>query len=156
MTWTPEAVETVRSMWMSGKSSTTISRATGLTRNTINGKLNRMGLLGITPLRHTRTRDYKPVPPRISTMIRDTCIEYGVPIDHVMGPSHDEVSVGVRHEIWRKLREEVTLSNGLPPSYPRIGGWFGRDHTTIRSGYFRAKERGKPMFDAVEIGGVRL
>lgn len=99
---------------------------------------------------------HRPVPPRVSSLIREICSQYGVTVNDVMGRDQDEVVVSVRHEIWRTLREEVVFADGRPPSWPRIGGWFARDHTTIMSGVKRAGLRGKPVFDAVEIRGVRL
>lgn len=48
-----------------------------------------------------------------------------------------------RHEVMRTVRDEITMPNGRPPSYPLIGRWFGRDHTTVIPGIRKARERAR-------------
>jgi len=43
-TWTPERTETVKRMWMDGKSAGHIAREMGLTRNSVIGKVHRLKL----------------------------------------------------------------------------------------------------------------
>lgn len=42
--WTPEQVETLRRMWLGDKSAGQIAEAIGRSRNSVLGKINRLGL----------------------------------------------------------------------------------------------------------------
>lgn len=42
--WTPEQVETLRDMWLDEKSAGQIAKAIGRSRNSVLGKVNRLGL----------------------------------------------------------------------------------------------------------------
>ena len=71
---------------------------------------------------------------------------------------HDIVSSDVtqhvshaRHEVMRTVRDEIVMPNGKPPSYPLIGRWFGRDHTTVIPGIRKARER---MLSALVRGEI--
>ncbi|HVH46901.1 MAG TPA: helix-turn-helix domain-containing protein [Labilithrix sp.] len=57
--------------------------------------------------------------------------ETGIPVEGIMGRSHDPEIVPVRHRLWLMLRE-----TGL--SFPAIASAVDRDHTTVRAGVLKA------------------
>ena len=61
---------------------------------------------------------------RAQALAEELAAETKIPVDCIMGDSHDPNVVEVRHRLWRMLHE-----SGL--STPAIGAAVGRDHTTI-------------------------
>lgn len=81
------------------------------------------------------------MPPRVVELVRDTSWSLGVSPKRIMsGEVSGDVS-RARYEVMRRVREEVTLSDGRPPSYELIGAWFGRDHSTVVYGVKSARRR---------------
>ena len=71
------------------------------------------------------------MPERIRLMVTERSWELGYnPRDIVSSDVTQHVS-HARHEVMRTVRDEIVMPNGKPPSYPLIGRWFGRDHTTV-------------------------
>jgi len=89
------------------------------------------------------------MPSRMSTIVRDTCAEFGVDPKKIFEDDRRWPLAHIRQETWRRVRA-TTMTNGKPPSYPRIGRWFGRDHTSILFGVKAAERRGSPVLDAAE------
>ncbi len=65
MSWTPEVVESLRSLWAEGLTTTEIGRRLGMSKNAVIGKAHRLGLNGRpSPIR--RERPARPAPRRFS------------------------------------------------------------------------------------------
>jgi chromosomal replication initiation ATPase DnaA len=77
-------------------------------------------------------RDRPRLPPRIQAIVEDVSLETGVPVPVLMAPSRARKIARARWIAWRRMR---ALDN--PPSFPLIGYWFGKDHTTIIHGVYR-------------------
>lgn len=65
---------------------------------------------------------------------REVSIQRGVPMVDIFSPRRHAYIAAVRHEIWRRIREETNAT------YAEIGRYFKRDHSTV----FYALERGRP------------
>lgn len=74
-------------------------------------------------------------------IVNEVAAEYGVTAAEIMGRSRRvKVIYARRHAIYR-IRNEVVI-DGRSASWPRIGRWLGRDHTTIIYAY---RNHGKKM-----------
>lgn len=81
------------------------------------------------------------MPPRVVELVRDTSWSLGVNPKRVMsGEVSGDVS-HARHEVMRQVRDRIVMADGLSPSYPLIGSWFGRDHTTVIYGVKASRRR---------------
>lgn len=84
------------------------------------------------------------IPDRVKSLIREVCGYHGInPRQTLERPASGQCTkklTKVRHEIWHRIRTEIIMADGLPPSYPRIGSWFGMHHTTILEGVSRHKQ----------------
>lgn len=90
-------------------------------------------------------------PPRIRQIVADVLVSYredGVVLTEqdIVGDARLRYIAIVRWEIWWKIRHLRTRW-GEPFSYPQIGVWFNRDHTTIRHGVLR--------YDGVILGTAK-
>lgn len=63
-------------------------------------------------------------------IVNQVAAEYGVTAAEMMGLSRKVKICAARHHAMYRIRNEVTI-DGKPASFPRIGRWFGRDHTTV-------------------------
>lgn len=86
------------------------------------------------------------MPTRIRELADSVCKERGVSFDRAMSWSRGHKTsrsrpVDVRFEVWRRIRDEVKMSNGRPPSYPLMGRWFDRHHTAILEGVQKARAK---------------
>lgn len=59
-TWTDEALQTLKSMWLAGATSSTIGNALGLSRNTVLGKIDRLRMTRKPHARKNTTLANKP------------------------------------------------------------------------------------------------
>lgn len=66
--------------------------------------------------------------------VRDVCEQHGVSVKEVLGKSKLPKIVEVRQILFWDFRED-----GM--SFPEIGRFFGRDHTTVISGMKQAMKR---------------
>lgn len=71
------------------------------------------------------------MPPRIRAIVIDVAHVHGVPIDRMMSHERTRILARARWDVWRRIR-----SLDDPPSFPLIGRWFDRDHTTIIHGVY--------------------
>jgi hypothetical protein len=63
----------------------------------------------------------------------------------IIGRSRRRAIVLVRNEVWYRIKLTASPVTGEIPSYPTIGKWFGRDHSSIIYGAARhAFENGLP------------
>jgi hypothetical protein len=76
------------------------------------------------------------VPVRVRQIAAQIAASHGVPDYLIFGETLLTKVVRARHEFWRQLREA-----GF--SYPQIGRWAGRDHSTVILGVRRAEERSR-------------
>lgn len=71
------------------------------------------------------------MPDRVKAIIRDFCddAEFRRLMD-----SRKRSDCPMKWAIWSEVRNTIVMANGLPPSYPQMGEWFGVHHTTIMDG----------------------
>ena len=81
------------------------------------------------------------MPERIRLAVTERSWELGYDPREIVGVDVCRDVSHARHEVMRTVRDEITMPNGKPPSYPLIGRWFGRDHTTVIPGVRKARER---------------
>lgn len=79
-------------------------------------------------------------PPHIRAMIIQEAAYAGVQLSEVPSWSHRPEPANVRFAVWHRQRTELTCANGNPPSYPRIGKLWRRNHVTIMVGVRRYEE----------------
>lgn len=71
--------------------------------------------------------------PRIRAEIQFICALHSVSEEDLRGPLRRRHLDAARRQCWALLRT-LRNSQGQRFSYPQIGRWFGRDHTTILLG----------------------
>lgn len=95
------------------------------------------------------------MPPRVRAIALQVSLARFVPLSRMFSyqrGQRDEWHVtAARREVWRRVREEIRV-NGAPPSYPLMGRWFGRHHSTILIGV----RLSTGPTDSVEIGRGQL
>lgn len=90
------------------------------------------------------------IPPRIRPIIADACLSHGVAIHDVLSRARKRRVVACRNEIFYRLRRDDATR-----SWPRIGGWFGRDHTTALQGAaMHARNNGLPQIGELNLDAV--
>ncbi|MCY0150905.1 hypothetical protein OEG84_25195 [Hoeflea sp. G2-23] len=87
------------------------------------------------------------LPPRVRKIVADESDAHGVPIHVMFSPSRQSKAIMARWAAMYRIRE------GNPRlSFPKIGDWFGRNHTTVLSGVARyAAITGKPKLTEYDI-----
>ena len=75
------------------------------------------------------------------------CIESGIAKKHVFSKSKFTPYAKTRHLIWYTLREAHDRGHGYY-SYPQIGNYFNRDHSTIIHGVRKVKANIDPRLTA--------
>ena len=78
------------------------------------------------------------MPDRIREIVLEEWDREAMPLEHLLR-HHGHKAAHTRHRIWWRIRQTKNR-RGLSPSFPQIGLWFGRDHTTIMLGS-KAHER---------------
>lgn len=81
------------------------------------------------------------MPPSVVVMVRRKCWELGYKPERIISGDVSRNISHARQEVMRTIRDTVVMADGLPPSYPVIGRWFGRDHTSVIHAVNRARER---------------
>ena len=76
-------------------------------------------------------RPQQSIPPRVLAILSEVQRERGVKGD-MLGRDGPQPLRLARMEAWCRIRQEIVIG-GRPPSYPQIGRWVGRDHTTVIS-----------------------
>ena len=71
-------------------------------------------------------------------MIEAVSAESGVHVRDLLGPYRARRISAVRFDLMARLR--ALDWNGRAPSYPMIGRWIGRDHSTVIHGVRRHAE----------------
>lgn len=61
---------------------------------------------------------------RVDEIVRRTAISYGLSVEDLLGRSRSKMIVRARKEAMKAVYE-------LGFSYPEVGRFFGRDHTTV-------------------------
>lgn len=80
-------------------------------------------------------------PSRVLAIVREVCAETNVAPWEVFSAIRNRRVSTARHLAMQIVRAAIVV-NGKPPSYPQIGSWFGRDHTSVRNGCgFRKLDR---------------
>ncbi len=78
--------------------------------------------------------DINRIPARVLDVIRSVAAEHGLSVEDLIGPRRFHKFVQARHEaMWRVRAMVWPCGWGWRrwPSYPQIGRWFNRDHTTV-------------------------
>jgi chromosomal replication initiation ATPase DnaA len=73
--------------------------------------------------------DLSHIPPRARAVIIDIAASHGLAVETLMGRRQSRAVAAARGEAMRALRSLQCA--GRPLSYPRIGAWFARHHTTV-------------------------
>lgn len=73
------------------------------------------------------------LPARVAGIIDAVAVEDGVSVADLLGPSQRIVHSDARRKAWARIRD-LQKPDRLPFSYPQIGRWFGRHHTTVLIG----------------------
>ena len=135
MNWTPDKLRTAIVLRRRGFTYARTGEIIGATKNEVIGKLRRLRMAKkVTALRAV-------MPQRVKDAVIKRSWELGYDPRSVLSPvCHREIS-HARQEVMRTIRSEIIMPNGRPPSYPLIGKWFGRDHSTVVYGVRSARER---------------
>lgn len=86
------------------------------------------------------TSERYPMPERIRAVVVRRSYELGYDPAEIVSTSVVRHVAHARFDVMRAVRDEIIMPNGKPPSYPQIGRWFGRDHTTVIPGIRKARE----------------
>ena len=73
----------------------------------------------------------RAIPWRVRDIIEKECAKQFVHVEDILGPSRAKPLPECRRKIYLILRAEVLETGEAKFSYPTIGRWFDRDHTTI-------------------------
>ncbi len=73
------------------------------------------------------------IPPRVLNIIQAVAFGHGVSLCAVLGERRTQILVSARHEAMWRVRALQWRGMGRHghPSYPQIGRWFNRDHSTV-------------------------
>lgn len=82
------------------------------------------------------------LPPGVRSVIQSIAQKHNIPVYDVMSQSRLRPIVRCRWEIWSILKDEGR-------SYPRVGGFFHKDHTTVLYGVTRHRAL-QPRLEAAE------
>lgn len=131
--WTQQEHDRAVDLWRAKVSVTRIAHVMGRTRGSVAGRLRRAGVLGTmkTSSGNRALKARYPMPSRIAQIVSDMSEEKAIPVNVVLSNNVQRHVSSARHDIMRHLRDNVVMRDGKPPSYPLIGGWFGRDHSSI-------------------------
>jgi chromosomal replication initiator protein len=94
-------------------------------------------------------------PPTMRQIVADVAEIHGVSLEDLLGPSHKRKFAEARQEamLWCILQKRW---DGLRAySSPRIGAFFGRDHSTVLTGCRRAAQR-LGGWQSVPVGNSRV
>jgi chromosomal replication initiation ATPase DnaA len=67
------------------------------------------------------------IPARISAIVQAVAAEHRVPVAFILAP----VRGTKRQWLARRAAMQAVRASSPMPSYPKIGQWFGRDHSTV-------------------------
>jgi chromosomal replication initiator protein len=70
------------------------------------------------------------IPHRVLQMIKAVAWDHGVSVAEILGNGRRARICAARRDAMRAVRW-MDFGDGRQPSYPQIGRWFGRDHTTV-------------------------
>lgn len=70
------------------------------------------------------------LPARVLNIIRNVAGEHGVEPRDILGRRRLGKIARARQEAMHHCRR-MEWAEGKPPSFPQIGVWFGRDHSTV-------------------------
>jgi chromosomal replication initiator protein len=73
----------------------------------------------------------------VAAALEEIAIKYGARLEDVFGSSHKQHDVAARRESMSFLRDRFNWS------YPTLGEFFGRDHTSVISAVEKFKEKTK-------------
>ncbi len=79
------------------------------------------------------------IPSRIFHIIEQVAIEYGAPIEGILGPRKFRRFAQPRQEAMRRVRALAWGAKGNPPSFPSMARWFRRDVSTVIYACYEAK-----------------
>lgn len=89
------------------------------------------------------------IPPRVRDVIQVVAIETGVSVDDILSRSHKRQHREARMEAMRWVRAMRWGAVGSP-SYPMIGRWFQRDHTTVINACKQERREEQPsLFEGI-------
>lgn len=75
-------------------------------------------------------------------MLREVAAEHKIPVETILGPSRRKTACAARHDAMWRIRSLRWRGQGYHghPSYPQIGRWFGRDHTSVMAAVAKVSE----------------
>lgn len=80
------------------------------------------------------------MPDSVWEIILQTCKDFEVPPIQLFSPLQTKAVARTRAEAMRRVREIVRIAQ-MKPSYPQIGRWFNRDHTSVLYAIREAEKR---------------
>ena len=135
MNWTPDKLRMAIVLERRGFTYARNAEIIGATKNEVIGKLRRLHMAKKV------TTPRAVMPERVKDAVIKRSWELGYDPRSVLSATvYREIS-HARHEVMRTIRSEIIMPNGRPPSYPLIGKWFGRDHSSVIYGVRLARER---------------
>jgi len=135
MNWTPDNLRMAIVLRRRGFTYARTAEIIGATKNEVIGKLRRLRMAKKV------TTPRAVMPERVKDAVIKRSWELGYDPRSVLSATvYREIS-HARHEVMRTIRSEIIMPNGRPPSYPLIGKWFGRDHSSVIYGVRLARER---------------
>lgn len=70
------------------------------------------------------------MPPSVRAILISVAAAYALPVNVILSGDRTQLVYRARQEAMQRVRLEIKIS-GRRPSYPLIGRWFGRDHTSV-------------------------
>ena len=100
---------------------------------------------------NARYRFDPPLPPRVVAVIRDACHKHRIRIKDLMDGERTRPVCICRNEVVYRIRDHPAK-----PSFPTIGKWMGRDHTSCLWAASRhAADNGLPPVTSYDAEDVR-
>jgi len=76
-------------------------------------------------------RTHKSMPSAVQRIVEQVAAEFGVSTDELCGAGRSPYLVRARSVAYRLLRDRLHTNGEAITSFPRIAGYFGRDHSTV-------------------------
>lgn len=79
------------------------------------------------------------LPTRVRAVVVEEAALASVTPERLLSAHADRHTAHARFMAWYRIRQMIA-ADGKPFSLPRIGAWFGKDHTSVRHGIIRAEQ----------------
>lgn len=91
------------------------------------------------------------MPLRVREILHEVAEAHKQPVRIILSREQGRAASEARYAVWRRIRAEMRIC-GLPPSYPMIGRWFDRDHTSVIAGV-KGGRKARLRADCLGAGG---